>query len=131
MQRQALAQSEMMREMQQMLQLVNAAGVGAWDEVRSQGSNVVETLATDIQRSYDTLANQLQDQVRRYCRSSTNKQLHQLLSGLATEVSWSIRESGRADQSARVRSCGTASTSGQRDGNDGLYVVGKIHLHVR
>jgi hypothetical protein len=89
MQRQALARSEMMREVQQILQLVNAAGVGAWDEVRIQGSDVVETLATDIQRSYDNLATQLQDQVRRCCRSSTHRQLRQLLSGLATEVSWS------------------------------------------
>jgi hypothetical protein len=131
MQRQALARSEMMREMQQMLQLVNAAGIGAWDEVRSQGSDVVETLATDIRRSCDDLATQLQNQVRCCCRSLTNRQLHQLLSGLATEVSWSMRESSLANQSAWVRSCDTASTTGQRDRNDGFDVIEKIQLHVR
>lgn len=57
----------MLREMQQVLESVNAAGVGAWEEVKSQGTDVVESLAANIQVSYDSMAIQLRHQVRVIC----------------------------------------------------------------
>lgn len=60
----ALFRSEMLRDVQDALHAVNAAGLGAWDGVRNQGADVVQSLATNIRESYHSMTAQIRDQVR-------------------------------------------------------------------
>jgi hypothetical protein len=63
-----MVRSEMWREAQQALYEVNLAGVGAWDEVRKQGADVVESLAASIRLSYSDMTSEIRTQVRVFGR---------------------------------------------------------------
>jgi hypothetical protein len=62
-QQQAMVRSEMWREAQQALYELNLAGLEAWDEIRNQGADVVESLAASIRLSYNDMTSEIRTQV--------------------------------------------------------------------